>query len=354
MVLMALDHVRVYSAVPAGGPEPAIFFTRWVTHFCAPAFLFLAGSSAWLRAQQKPGLSRWLFTRGLLLVALELVAMRFFWTFNSDVRHYLLAGVLWVIGWCFVCMALLVRLPRPAVGLFGLAIVLFHNAAAPWLFQAGPLLYGIGVIGPLAVLYSLIPWLGVMAMGYGFAPYLANRRVTLLTGAAAVALFVLLRATDTYGDPRLFRVGSSSALLRFLNTTKYPASLQFLLMTLGPLLLLVPWAERAQGRLAEALRVFGRVPLFFYVLHIPLAHLLALAVSAARGQPLGWLFANHPMSPGPAPEGFQWPLWLLYAVTALLVALLYPMCTWVQKKRKYPSSATASPMVPSATPAQSR
>lgn len=343
MVLMAIDHVRVYSGIPAGGPTPGIFFTRWITHFCAPAFVFLAGTSALLYGRRHRDLPHFLFTRGLWLVLLELTVIRLAWTFNLDFSHYLLAGVIWAIGWCMVIMAGLVHLPVPVVGGLGLGIIALHNAIMPALAPALPpavraVLYtGFAdpPIGPLVVLYSIVPWIGVMATGYGFGRVLtlepARRdRVCRAVGMGAVVLFLVLRATNLYGDPRPWTTaGRVPAAISFLNTTKYPASLCFLLMTLGPTIWLMPVIERARGALARVLEVFGRVPFFYYVLHIPLIHAFALVVSWIRlGAVSPWLFANHPMGNPPPPEGYTWSLGLLYAVWAVTILILYPVCRW--------------------------
>jgi uncharacterized membrane protein len=341
MVLMAIDHVRVYSGIPAGGPTPGIFFTRWITHFCAPAFVFLAGASAFFYGRRHGDLPRFLFTRGLWLVLLELTVIRLAWTFNLDFRHYLLAGVIWAIGWCMVIMAGLVRLPVPVVGGLGLSIIALHNAVmpAPALPPAlRAVLYTAFTdppIGPLMVLYSIVPWIGVMAAGYGFGWVLtlepARRdRICRVVGSGAVVLFLVLRATNLYGDPRPWTTGGRMpAAISFINTTKYPASLSFLLMTLGPTIWLMPVIERARGVLARVLEVFGRVPFFYYVLHIPLIHALALIVSWVRlGAVSPWLFANHPMGNPPPPEGYTWSLGLLYAVWAVTILILYPVCRW--------------------------
>src|SRR5689334_11699911 len=177
MVLMAIDHVRVYSGQPAGGPTPGIFFTRWVTHFVAPAFVFLAGTSAYLRGEtlgSRGALSRFLLARGAWLVLLELTVLRFAWTFNADWSHYLLAGVIWMLGWCMILMAGLVRLPVRAVGAAGVAVIALHNLIPPSSGAAfGPLwpvLYGGGPVPgtPLLVLFVLVPWIGVMMAGYAF------------------------------------------------------------------------------------------------------------------------------------------------------------------------------------------
>ena len=363
MVLMAIDHARVYSGLPAGGPTPGIFFTRWVTHFCAPAFIFLAGTSAWFYGRKHHDLSRHLLTRGAWLVLLELTVVRVGWTFNFDFAQYELAGVIWVIGWCMILMAGLVKLPLGVVGGLGMAIIAGHNLMDPYLgavigglpenplawlwkimyvgFFAGPIQFGPN--GPnLMVLYSIIPWIGVMAAGYAFGRILTfepsrRNRICLGIGLGAVALFLLLRGFNLYGDPRPWTAGPAGpngppampALLRFLNTNKYPASFLFLLMTLGPTIALIPWLETAGGALARWISVFGRVPFFYYMLHIPLIHLLAVVVSKIRlGQVSPWLFANHPMGNPPAPDGYVWSLGLLYLVWAVAVVILYFACRW--------------------------
>jgi uncharacterized membrane protein len=352
MVLMAIDHVRVYSGVPAGGPSPGIFFTRWITHFCAPGFVFFAGASAFLRRPALKGtseLSNFLLIRGLLLVVIELTVMRLSWTFNFDLVNYNLAGVLWMIGWSMVALAGLVWLPFEAIAALGLIVVFMHNLVDPysrdlgramaespsrWVWQflyfGGSVNFGSG--GPrIAILYSLLPWIGVMAAGYAFGRVLTlpkerRNRICMAIGLGAIALFIVLRALNLYGDPRHW---NPEQPLSFLNTTKYPASLLFLLMTLGPLIALMPVFERARGTIANALQLFGRVPLFYYVLHIPLIHVAAILVSLIRtGSVTPWLFGNHPMEPPEQPPGYQWSLGLLYLVTAVCVLVLYVACRW--------------------------
>jgi uncharacterized membrane protein len=361
MVLMALDHVRVYSGLPGGGPTPGIFFTRWITHFCAPAFVFLAGTSAYLHGRRHSGLSGFLVTRGLWLILLEVTFLRVAWTFNLDFGSYMLAGVIWVIGWSMIALALLVKLPRSAVATIGLAIVFGHNLLDGYVAMLIPTLgndpgsalwkilyvgFYAGPVGSLTILYSLIPWIGVMALGYAFAPILeldpARRdRACLGIGLAAIAVFLVLRGFNLYGDPHPWESGRMPAALSFLNTTKYPASLDFLLMTLGTTIALIPALERARGRLAGWLATLGRVPLFFYLLHIPLIHVLAIVVSKIRlGEVSPWLFANHPMGSGPAPEGYTWSLPLLYAVWAVAIVPLYFACRWFAKlKRERPDAS---------------
>jgi uncharacterized membrane protein len=374
MVLMAIDHVRVFSGLPAGGPTPGIFFTRWITHFCAPWFVFLAGTSAFLRGEKladKGALARYVALRGLGLILLELTVIRFSWTFNFDYSHYMLAGVIWSIGWCMVLMAGLIWLPSRVVGIIGVAIIAAHNLVDPfraqlipalresplaWLWQI--LYFGGGIQlggsnGPLlAVLYSIIPWIGVMAAGYWFGGLLRmqpdrRNRICYLLGAAAVAAFLVLRGWNLYGDPNHWGAAGSKLppVLSFLNTTKYPASLQFLLMTLGPALLLVPPLERLRGLAAKVLSVFGRVPFFYYLLHIPLIHVAAIVVSVMRtGHVNPWLFANHPMLNPPPPPGYTWSLGLLYTVWGVVMVLLYFACTWYSGVRRRPHRVTPVPL----------
>ena len=344
MVLMAIDHVRVYAGVPAGGPDPATFFTRWITHFCAPAFVFLAGTSAFLYGSRRPGLPRFLATRGLWLIVLELTVLRLAWTFNADFAGYNMAGVIWVIGWSMLILAALVRLPALAVAAIGFVVVFGHNLVAMpedpgWLWKVAYVGFWSGPIdtplAPLMVLYSIVPWAGVIALGYGFGRVdrlepARRDRWCIAIGFAATALFVLLRAFNLYGEPRPWSAdGDMPALLSFLNTSKYPASLQFLLMTLGPSIALLPLLERMRGALADGLATFGRVPFFFYVLHIPLIHALALVVAVTRSpDATWWLFENHPMGNPPPPDGYVWNLPLLYGIWALAIALLYVACRW--------------------------
>lgn len=374
MILMAIDHVRVYSGLPAGGPTPGIFFTRWITHFCAPAFIFLAGTSIFFYARKHSDASRFLAMRGLWLILLELTILRLAWTFNFDFAHYEMAGVLWVIGVCMILMAALVKLPLPITGAIGIIIIAAHNVMDSHLFQiannlnaskfsglwkilyigffAGPIQFGPN--GPnLIVLYSIIPWIGVMATGYAFGKILTlepsrRNRICLFIGLGAIALFLFLRGFNLYGDPRPWHRSvitangrtSMPALLSFLNCNKYPASLNYLLMTLGPIIALIPLLENARGPVARAITVFGRVPFFYYVLHIPLIHTLALIVSKIReGAVNPWLFANHPMGNPEPPDGYTWSLPLLYVVWAITIVILYPACRWfanIKAKRTDP------------------
>jgi uncharacterized membrane protein len=352
MILMAIDHVRVYSGVPAGGPTFGVFFTRWITNFVAPAFVFLAGTSAYLyrrRCANRLSLSKFLAIRGAWLIFLELTFLRVAWTFNVDFKHYLLAGVIWMIGWSMIALAGAVYLPRVAIATIGLALIALHNITnlfRPQLAHAfgpdGPswllrILYFGGAVEignsgpPLLILYVLVPWVGLMFAGYAFGriterPPEARRRIYLWLGVVLTGLFVLLRLIGIYGDPRPW---DRHTLFSFLNATKYPASLEYLCMTIGPMFVVWAFAEGWTGRLAKVIGMFGRVPMFYYLLHIPLIHLAACVVSLVReGHVDPWLFTNHPLDPGPVPSGYMWSLPLLYLVYAVCLVVLYFACRW--------------------------
>ena len=355
--LMAIDHVRVYSGLPAGGPTAGIFFTRWITHFVAPAFCFFAGTGAFLHGRKLgdvPALTRYLVSRGAVLVLLELTVIRVFWTFNFDFAHYILFGVIWMLGVCMILMGGLVRFSTRTVGIIGLVVIFGQQLvglvamalpesarhATGWLLQF--LWFGgritLGTDGPtLAILYSIVPWIGVMAAGYAFGPILLRdaadrRRMCLRIGLSATAAFLVIggvlaiRAPDAAGAP--------PALFRLLSQQKYPASQLFLMMTLGPLIALIPVAERARGWWANALETFGRAPMFFYLLHIPLIHVAAMVVSLVRsGRVDPWLSGNHPMMPPEQPAGYMWSLGLLYLVWALVLPVLYVACRWYAREK---------------------
>lgn len=347
MVLMAIDHVRVYAGVPAGGPTPGIFFTRWVTHFCAPVFVFLAGTSAYLQGLSlgsRRVLARHLVTRGLLLVLLELTVIRLSWTFGVDYSGLILAGVIWMLGWCMVLLAALIWLPTWAIAAIGLGLILFqdlfgrlgHALPDAWrplweiVYPTGAELT-LGAHGPsIAVLYCLVPWIGVMAAGYAFGAVVtrepaSRRRICLGIGLTATALFLLIAGIAVLMQPAA--ANAPPAWMRLLNQRKYPASMLYLAMTLGPAIALLPAADRARGWFADVLTTFGRVPMFYYLLHIPLIHALSLLVWQLRdGDVHPEWFSSAPFVQ--VPPGRQWGLPLLYLVFALTIALLYGPCRW--------------------------
>ena len=356
MILMALDHTRDYFGDVAANPTNlatttvGLFATRWITHFCAPVFFLLTGTGAYLalRHRTRAGLSRFLLTRGLWLVLLELTVVRFILQFNVDYRVTIL-NVIWALGWSMVALAALVWLPVRAVAAIGIALIALHNLAdavrpaelgalAPlWmvLHQPGPL-----VATPrffVLVAYPLVPWIGVTAVGYALGRVMTwapeRRRAFLLrTGAALVVAFVALRALNLYGDPRPW-AGQPSAVftvLSFLNTTKYPPSLLFLLMTLGPALVFLWAADRGTPRLLRPALVIGRVPLFYFLAHFLLIHILAVVASYVRYGAVHWMFESPTIDKFPVtqPPGWPAPLPMVYLAWATVVVLLYPVCRW--------------------------
>jgi uncharacterized membrane protein len=346
IVVMALDHVRDFFTNIRFDPlDPAqtteiLYATRWVTNFCAPVFILLAGVSAYLVGKRltRGQLSRFLLTRGLWLIALEWTVITLAWTFNLKWELGLVMQVIWAIGMSMVVLAALIHLPLKGVGTIGLAICVLHNLldgvpkpeSALW----GTVWSILHVSSPTAigyVQYPLIPWIGVMAVGYALGSVFdmdagRRRRVLISLGASAVVLFVALRLINTYGDPHpwVAQPTASQTLMAFLDVEKYPPSLMYLLVTLGPALILLAYLESARGWLAGVLQTFGRVPLFFYVLHVALAHLAAGLVAMYMGYGnavLNNFFFNFPKTWGVSLPG-------VYLAWLFVVVTLYPACRW--------------------------
>jgi uncharacterized membrane protein len=367
MAIMALDHVRDYfhcsgfyfkfDPTDLSRTYTALFVTRWVTHFCAPVFIFLAGTGAFLsasRGKSKHELSKFLLKRGLWLVLLELTFLRVAWFFNL----ILLAQpvqVIWCLGWSMVALSALIYLPLWAVTAFGVAMIAVHNlfdgvlaqnlGALGWLwkvFHEGGLMQPTPWSG-IFIAYPLIPWIGVMAAGYGFGRLLlldrgARRKWLLTLGGSLVLAFIILRAINVYGDPTPWSEQKSRlfTFFSFINTYKYPPSLLFLLMTLGPAIMALALFDRDWGRFARPLIVFGRVPLFFYLAHIPLIHGLAVLFAYARCGQATWLFQLPDYPPPPVPKDYGHSLPVVYLVWIAVLLILYPVCRWyagVKKRR---------------------
>jgi uncharacterized membrane protein len=370
MVIMSLDHIREYLTWVPFAPEnlartwPALFFTRWITHFCAPLFFFLAGTGAWLaasRGRSGSQLSHFLWTRGLWLVIVEFTIVDFAFTFAPG---FIIGSVIVALGLCMIILAGVVRMPLRFVAAFGVGMIFLHNlldriqpqqfGKLAWLWT---LLHAPGLIpiapqrGMYLALYVLIPWMGVMAAGYAFGALYSmdtdrRRRWMIAIGTAAVVLFVVLRATNIYGNPPQgpfpgtgpFKPQSTAimTLVAFLNAAKYPPSLQFLLMTLGPGILALAAFERvrtATSAAARALVVFGRVPLFYFVLHILTAHVLAIGFGLIYHQPITRLLSQRYVLTPPE-VGYGHGLPFIYAVwIAMNVALYFP-CRWYAEYKR--------------------
>jgi uncharacterized membrane protein len=352
MILMALDHVRDFFGNSGLNPtDPAtttvpLFFTRWITHFCAPVFFLLTGTGAYLslRKQTKPELSRFLFTRGLWLIFLELTVTRCLgWQFNFD-YHVTMLIVLWALGWAMIVLSILVYLPASVVTAFGVVMIATHNlldsvdSSNPfWSILHSP---NVIVNQPgrvVRVIYVLIPWIGVTAAGYGLGqiysrPSTRRKAFLLPLGIGLTAAFLVLRGVDVYGDPLPWSTQKSAVFtaLSFLNTTKYPPSLLYLLMTLGPALLFLWAVDAGTPRWLRPALIVGKVPMFYYLLHIPSIHLLAVAVCYARYGQVHWMFESPTLRQFPItlPPGWGYSLPIVYLVWAVVVLTLYPLCRW--------------------------
>jgi uncharacterized membrane protein len=362
MVLMAIDHTRDFIHAPAMAFRPedlpqttvAIFMTRWITHFCAPVFMFCAGLGAFFRLNRgatKSELARFLLTRGLWLIVLEFTIVRAGFFFQIGVNPLILL-VFWALGMSMVPLAALIYLPYRVLLALSVAMIVFHNLfdAVPaarfgqfaWLWQ---ILHVQGVVAgsnPIVlVAYPLVPWIGVMTAGFCFGrvyrlPQDRRRSLLLALGLVLTIAFVGLRAINAYGDPAPWTTQRSAAytVLSFLNTTKYPPSLLFLLMTLGPALLFLAWADRVHVGERNPLLVFGRVPLFYFVLHIPLIHAMAIGLTWLQYGSAPFLFMPPPTLGTPRnvfPPDYGWNLWTVYAVCAAAVFVLYPICLWFMR-----------------------
>ncbi|MGI9036996.1 MAG: DUF1624 domain-containing protein [Pyrinomonadaceae bacterium] len=386
MVIMLLDHTREYVHSEALHSSPtdlsktsvALFFTRWITHICAPTFVFLAGTSIYfqkMRGKTTAELSKFLLTRGLWLIVLEFTLIRFSLFFNFDYSFFGLAEVIWVFGVSMIVLAGLIYLPVRVVAIFGIAMIALHNLLDPiqvppatsmastpapdflqmiWLFLHQPGFVPLFGSVKMFVAYPIIPWVGVMAAGYALGVVYAweaerRRKFLLKLGFALTILFFILRAINIYGDPQIWSVQTNPTftILSFLNTTKYPASLLFLLMTLGPALMILAWADKindseAKGILSRIFITFGRVPLFYFILQMFVAHGFGLLLSLMAGKSVGYLFLNFPASSTNAPPGAGFELWVVYTAWFAGLILLYPLCLWYGKikqcRRGFPFS----------------
>jgi len=362
MVVMAIDHTRDFFSSSRFDPldltqtYALLFMTRWITHFCAPVFVFLAGTGAFLsgsRGKTKPELSKFLLTRGLWLVVLEFTVIRFGWLFNLD--YTLSFGqVIWAIGVSMIALAGLIFLPTRIVTIFGVAMIVLHNLLDnitpsqmgifgwPWqIIHSG----GIIIFPPnydYVALYPLIPWIGVMAAGYGFGTLLlkderTQRKMLLMLGLGMILTFIVLRASNIYGDPQQWVPQKSFlfTVFSFIECEKYPPSLLYLLMTLGPAIALLPALEKVKGWFAKFFITFGRVPMFYYILHIYLIHVLAIVVAYFTVHDVRFLLSNTPPGTWAMPFGFG--LGVVYLIWFIVVVSLYPACRWfarIKQRRK--------------------
>jgi uncharacterized membrane protein len=362
MVIMALDHVRdffhdgamVFSPEDLTRTTPILFFTRWITHVCAPAFVFLAGVGAFLRFRRdgsKWQLSRFLLIRGLWLVFLEVTVMRLAFNFTFALQYPVLLLVLWALGVSMMALAVLIHLPTRVLALSSITVIGLHNLfdgfqasqfgalSAAWTILHQPGVFTLAGM-PFVVGYPVLPWVAVMAAGFCFGELYSlspvdRRRVIATIGMTLIVLFVLLRIINVYGDPSPWSYQESALFttLSFLRTTKYPPSLDFILMTLGPAFLALAYLEWRRPGANHPLVVIGRVPLFYFVVHFWAIHLLSSFMAWLRygNASFAFLFSPLPSMGGPRelfPPDFGYPLWVVYVVWIGIVLLLYPLCRW--------------------------
>ena len=368
MMLMAIDHIRDFVARSAQQflptdltrTTPAIFFTRWITHFCAPVFMLTAGLGAYLwmtRGHHSKGeLSRLLISRGIWLIVLEVTILRLILLSQiSFTANPVLLIILWAIGLSMIALAGLIYLPTRVLIGVSIAIIALHNLLenvsaerfgwAAWIWN---ILYQRGVIAFAGIrfrpAYPVLPWIGVVAGGYCLGMVFdwdadRRRRFLVRLGLALAASFVVVRAINIYGDPLRWSHQASPlfTVLSFLNVTKYPPSLDFLLMTLGPAIVVMAWLEKVHFQFANPLIVFGRVPFFYYGAHLLLAHLIAIGMNFVRYGAKPFLLIAPPSMGGPSelfPADYGFPLWTVYAVWVVVLLLLYPACLWFARLKQ--------------------
>ena len=369
MIIMALDHVRMYFAVGTWYAEPTnlatttplLFFTRWITHFCAPTFVFFAGISAYLYGTQRADVKEtawFLFTRGLWLIFVELVIVNFAWTFDTTYSFHILQ-VIWAIGVSMVLLSGLVFLPTGLILAIGTILIFGHNLLDSISRQGSSALdlFWYALHQPHSVfvdsthlvnfVYPVLPWIGLMAFGYRFGafynkdfPVEQRRRWLFGIGIGAILLFIVLRSFNLYGEPHPWQTQNSTvfSVISFLNTTKYPPSLQFLLMTIGPALILLSLFEPLGNRLPRPVIVFGKVPFFFYVVHLYVIHTLATLLLVYEGRDWHqYILSARGIMSGTL-RSFGLPLGEVYAVWILIILLLYPICrAYAQYREGHPS-----------------
>lgn len=367
IMIMAIDHVRDFISSAAMSFSPTdmkrttalIFFTRWITHLCAPVFAFTAGIGAFLwmgRSRTKAELSRFLLTRGLWLMLLEVTVFRFLLSFELTYSgKMVILTVFWMLGLCMVMLAGLIHLPARALAILSLVTIVVHDlfdgvaaarfGKAAWLWN---ILHRQGAFGlgdsMVLVAYPLIPWVAVMAAGFTLGPVLSwepdrRRRFLLRTGLAMSAAFVIIRAINVYGDPARWSTQPSALFtaLSFLNTTKYPPSLLFLLMTLGPAIAVMAWMDGKNFSFGNPLIVFGRTPFFFFLAHIAVIHAIYILLGFFRYGSAGFLLIPPPSMGSPRqsfPSPYGYDLWVVYAVWIAVLLILYPACRWYAQLRQ--------------------
>jgi uncharacterized membrane protein len=356
MIIMAIDHVRDYfhagsflfNPLDLSKTSVAIFFTRWITHFCAPIFMLLAGTSAYLIGQKKTkkALSVFLLKRGLWLIFLELTVVNLGWSFNILFPDFLFVTI-WALGVSMIVLAAMIHLPVKIILLICIVIVAGHNLLDNTHVTGNTLpAFGWALLHEqnffswnkevFLVGYPLVPWIGVMPLGYCLGVWYASgydaakrKKQLLITGSAALLLFIILRFSNLYGDPVQWSTQKNPVFtfLSFINVNKYPPSLLYILITLGTALILLAWMENLQGALVNIISIYGRVPMFFYLIHIYLIHLLAM-IASGLFTTVAWQnwMLKQPIWFNTDLKGYGFPLVVVYLVWAFVVVALFPLC----------------------------
>lgn len=357
MIIMALDHTRDFFHYDAQINNPlnmnsttgVLFFTRWITHFCAPLFVFLSGTSAYLQSarKSKKELSFFLITRGLWLILMELTIVNFVLTFDI---HTFALETIWAIGISMVILGLVIWLPFELILILGLAIVLGHNSldfyerkqtgqlSIPYnmLHRVG--FHPLGGDFRLLILYPFLSWSGLMMLGYCLGKVLRNenrayrKKFLVITGLSTIALFIILRFINVYGDPSLWSKQSTGfrTFLSFINASKYPPSLFFMCMTIGPALLLLAWWDNIQNAFTKFVSVYGRVPFFYFVVHLFVLHFITMILYFYRGHTFAETM-NEPVITKFVKGGEGFSLTITYVIWLAVVIGLYPVCKWYDR-----------------------
>lgn len=356
MIIMALDHVRDFFHATAMTADPLdvtttspiLFFTRWITHFCAPVFVFLSGTSAYLYGRNKSNreVGSFLISRGIWLVLADIILINLVTTFNPT-YNFIMLTTFWAIGWSMIILGILLRLSPKLILPVGVILLLGHDllttlkfpdtagGAFMKIFFQGLFIVPVSSTHMIGFLYAILPWTSAMLLGYAFGRIVQDRRTTFRIGAALTILFILLRFINIYGDPAPWTSQPEAVrtLLSFLNTSKYPPSLQFLCMTLGPALMLLSALKNEETPVGNFMNTYGRVPFFYFVLHLFLAHLILVAAFFISGRPASEII--DPASPFLfRPKNFGFNLGIVYAVWISVVLLLYYPCIWYNRYKR--------------------
>ena len=364
MIIMALDHVRHmlhydncigHDPLDFSTTWPALFLTRWITHFCAPVFVFLSGTSVFLYSQKrrtKKEITFFLFTRGVWLMVAEIVVVNTLW--DLSFLDVVVLQVIWAIGLSMVCLSVLQFLPYKILLAIGLLIVACHNlldgihveqplnASIAWSIIHVKHFYALDANHFLIIMYPFLPWLGLMILGYCLGRLYQNtidknyrKKILLRTGVVAIVLFILMRIINVYGDmsPWSQQRSIEFTILDFIRTSKYPPSLLFVLMTIGPALIFLALAENISNPIIKKITVFGKVPFFYYVLHVFLIRAVSWIFFFASGHTWAQLDFTHFLE-GHIPAGIGYPLWIVYVVWICIIVILYFPCKWYSRYKE--------------------